>query len=46
VTKIFFVADTERRPLPFTQTQGPLIIHLPPEAPDAIASVVCIEHLP
>jgi alpha-L-fucosidase len=43
VTKAFLLADRERTPLPFTQNQGQLVVTLPAKAPDAIASVLCLE---
>ena len=46
ITKAFLLADRDRTALRFTQAQGRVTIDLPAEASDAIASVVCIEHLP
>ena len=44
ITKAFLLADHERTPLPLTQNQGQLVITLPAKAPDAIASVLCLEY--
>jgi alpha-L-fucosidase len=46
ITKAYLLADHERTPLRFTQAQGRLAVDLPAKAPAAIASVLCIEHLP
>ena len=44
VTKAYLLADPDRKPLPVTQTDGKLVVSLPEKAPDALASVLCLEH--
>ena len=44
VSKAYLLADQEQQSLPTQQTDQNLLISLPAEAPDAIASVVVIEY--
>ena len=44
VTKAYLLADTDHKPLPFTLTDGKLVVSLPEKAPDALASVLCLEN--
>ncbi|MDG1300419.1 MAG: alpha-L-fucosidase [Opitutae bacterium] len=44
VSKAYLLADKEQRALPMQHTETDLIISLPTEAPDSIASIVVIEH--
>jgi alpha-L-fucosidase len=44
VSKAYLLADNKQSALPTQQTDAGLIINLPAEAPDAIASVIVIEH--
>jgi alpha-L-fucosidase len=46
VARAYFLADRERRPLRFTQAGAGLTIDLPAQAPNSLASVVCLELLP
>jgi alpha-L-fucosidase len=43
VVKATLLADPERRPLRFAVSDGRLAVDLPDKAPDAIASVLCLE---
>ncbi len=43
VTKAYLLADPERHALVFSQDGGKLTVKLPDQAPDAIASVLCLE---
>ena len=43
-TRAYLLADKKRTSLKIERTQNGLLIHLPEKAPDAIASVVVIEH--
>ena len=44
VSKAYFLADKKQSGLPIQQTDVSLIVNLPAEAPDSIASVIVIEH--
>ena len=44
VTKAYLLADPARKPLPVAQTDRKLVVSLPPRAPDALASVLCLEN--
>ena len=44
VTRAYLLADKKRNRLKTEQTQDGLVIHLPDEASDPIASVIAIEH--
>jgi len=44
ITKAYLLADPQHTPLQFQQTDAGVSLTLPATAPDAIASVVCLEH--
>jgi alpha-L-fucosidase len=44
VTKAYLLADPDCKPLPVTQTDGRLLVHLSEKAPGALASVLCLEN--
>ena len=46
ITKAYLLADPRRSELKVTQTDSGVSIALPEKAPDAIASVVCLETKP
>lgn len=41
--RIFLLGDPARKPLTFQQSGGQLTVDLPPQAPDPIDSVLCVE---
>lgn len=43
VTQAYLLADPAHKPLPIKQTGGNVTINLPAQAPDPIATVVCLE---
>jgi alpha-L-fucosidase len=44
--RAFFLSDPKRAPLKLTQTGDKVSVALPAQAPDALASVICLEELP
>ncbi len=43
VTRAYLLADPKRASLPLTQTRDAVVVTLPAQAPDPIASVLCLE---
>ena len=45
VAKAYFLSD-RTKPVSFSQEAGKLVVQLPPQAPDAVASVLCLVTTP
>lgn len=45
ISKVYLLADKEKRALPVQSDETGVTIHLPTEAPDSIASVIVIEYV-